>query len=120
MFLQLHRAIPSRQLYPLLSQPHLVSPTQQVEMVMELLNARRLYLGIDNETVLEDYGWHNETHSLLNNVEHKYDGISSKWWPFHALHEELLSVEQYFALQIVSVTRNYNGIAQTQAENQKK
>ena len=87
---------------------------------MELLAARKFYVEGEDEKVFDDDGLHNETRSLLNNIAPGYDGAQSKWWPFQAMHEELLSVGEYFALQTVSIARNYDGIAHAQAEKPKR
>ena len=36
------------------------------------------------------------------------------------MHEDLLSVEEYMALQTLSIARNYDGIAHAQAEKPKR
>ena len=59
-------------------------------------------------------------HSLLcRNAPGRSDSLSSSW-PFQAMHEDLLSVEEYFALQTLSIARNYDGIAHAQAEKPKR
>ena len=52
------------------------------------------------------------------------DGVattsSGQWWPFSPLHQDMLSIDEYFALQTVSIARNYDGIAHAQAEKPKR
>ena len=74
----------------------------------------------ENEQLSDNYVLHNKARSLRNNIAPNYDGAPSKWWPFQAMHEELLSVGEYFALQAVSIARNYDGIAHAQAEKPKR
>ena len=44
----------------------------------------------------------------------------SNSWPFRSVHEDMLSVTEYNALQTLSIARNYDGIAHAQAEKNKK
>ena len=46
-------------------------------------------------------------------------GLSTSW-PFKSVHEDLLSVTEYNALQTLSIARNYDGIAHAQAEKPKR
>ena len=92
------------------------------EMEEELEQARASYIAkVDAQELEEDgqLGAHARL-SLLEKAAPGRLGELSTSWPFRSVHEDLLSVTEYNALQTVSIARNYDGIAHAQAEKPKR
>ena len=91
-------------------------------MEEELAQARASYLEEDDAQELDEYGdlGASARLSLLKKVAPGRSGQLSNSWPFKPVHEELLSVTEYNALQTLSIARNYDGIAHAQAEKPKR
>ena len=91
-------------------------------MEEELAQARASYLEEDDAQELDEYGdlGASARLSLLKKVAPGRSGQLSSSWPFKPVHEELLSVTEYNALQTLSIARNYDGIAHAQAEKPKR
>jgi hypothetical protein len=91
-------------------------------MEVKLEGARETYLEGDDAQHPDEYGGLSASarDSLLcRNAPGRCGSLTSSW-PFQAKHEDLLSVEEYFALQTLSIARNYDGIAHAQAEKPKR
>ena len=58
--------------------------------------------------------------SLLKQIPPECHGNCGNSYPFQPVHEGLLNVEEYLALQTLSIARNYDGIAHAQAEKPKR
>ena len=91
-------------------------------MEAELEQAREYYL-IEKDA--PDLGDHeqlraNARRSLLQKDARGSRCNLTRSWPFQSIQEDLLSVEEYIALQTLSIARNYDGIARAQSEKPKR
>ena len=88
----------------------------------ELEEARTFYLEDDDTQDLDKNGLLSESarRSLLEKNAPKRCGNLSSNWPFQSVRMDLLSVEEYIALQTLAIARNYDGIAHAQAEKPKR
>ena len=88
----------------------------------ELEEARTCYLEDDDTQDLDKNGLLSESarRSLLEKNAPKRCGNLSSNWPFQSVRMDLLSVEEYIALQTLAIARNYDGIAHAQAEKPKR
>ena len=91
-------------------------------MEEELEQARESYLEEDEAQELGEHGQLGASVrlSLLKEVAPGRLEELSNSWPFRSVHEDLLSVTEYNALQTLSIARNYDGIAHAQAEKPKR
>ena len=88
----------------------------------ELEEARTCYLEDDDTQDLDKNGLLSGSarRSLLEKNAPKRCGNLSSNWPFQSVQKDLLSVEEYIALQTLAIARNYDGIAHAQAEKPKR
>ena len=92
------------------------------EMEEELLEARERNCENDDEECIDGSPHNGETRRLLDDIAPGVNGLScdSKWWPFRPMRENMLSIDEYFALQTNSIARNYDGIAQAKADKPRR
>ena len=91
------------------------------EMELALLEARTAYNENGDNEGLDEYGeWHSETHGLLHALAPNGDAADSHNWPCRDLKDDFITAKEYFALQTLSIARNYDGIARAQAEKPKR
>ena len=92
------------------------------EMEKELEKFRDAYIEGDKTQELDEHGSPGASVrlSLLKEVAPGRLGELSRFWPFRSVQEDLLSVTEYNALQTLSIARNYDGIAHSQAEKPKR
>ena len=92
------------------------------EMEEELEQARASYREEDDAPEIDDHGQVGASArlSLLKAAAPGRLGQLSNSWPFKAVHEDLLSLAEYNALQTLAIARNYDGIAHAEADKTRK
>ena len=91
-------------------------------MEEELEQARASYREEDDAQEIDDHGQVGASArlSLLKAAAPGRLGQLSNSWPFKAVHEDLLSLAEYNALQTLAIARNYDGIAHAEADKTRK